>query len=230
MKLKRSWLRSPGDEHIVDGHVYARPELARRASVAIARFAVDADGPGYRKLGDPIFEMITEGRAHAPGYYSCGDLGAFTAFAVGCRDERIINRSTDGGDLPWAVGQNLGHLVFGSGTLFDHTPGDVPPLGAILYVTSPEHVCILESWQPEIGLCTTLDYGQFDRKIGVCGQRKQKSLARVGKEWIVGGRVLKGFLDVALLPLDAAAIVPESFEGGEDLPPGTMPEPGIPLL
>jgi hypothetical protein len=230
--MKRVWLREEGDEHIVDGKVFGRPELVRRASVALARYATDAAGAGGRRLGDKVFEAVTEGRASRPNYSTCGDLANWLEVCLGVRDETLVNRDNDGGDHPWQVGENLARVVYGKGNGFVWASGDaVPPPGAILYVCCPEHVCVLESWDQDTGEALTHDYGQWNMRFGgVCALALTKLVTRQGGQWIIGGRVLKGWLDVALLPLASSAIVPDDFEGGEALPEGSQQEAGIEVL
>ncbi|MCC6644846.1 MAG: hypothetical protein IT374_04655, partial [Polyangiaceae bacterium] len=44
----------------------------RAAAVEAARFA--CNGAAGRVLGDPVFELVTEGRNRWKGYSACGDL------------------------------------------------------------------------------------------------------------------------------------------------------------
>jgi hypothetical protein len=55
---------------------YPNEKALRRTAVNIARFACDGDHG--RVLGDPVFDMVTEGRAKFRRYSACGDFYALT--------------------------------------------------------------------------------------------------------------------------------------------------------
>jgi hypothetical protein len=122
----------------------------RAAAVDAARFA--CNGAAGRVLGDPVFELVTEGRNRWKGYSACGDLAHYVLRELGYRDERVLNRDDDGGEVPWKVGANLSRLVFGTGDAFVWAKGTRRPKpGDILYVAPPEHVCVLEELDEQRG-------------------------------------------------------------------------------
>lgn len=185
----------------------------RRAAIALGRFAVD--GENGRKPLDPIHEHVTEGRrsayerAAAKGskmvpYSSCGDLAHWVLTMLGCRDERVVNRTDDGGKLSWAVGANISRLV--GSPWYVHYNGGLPEVGDIVHVASPDHVCALlargEVWE-------TADYG--------CPYGKLHAF-RLGfsGRLTLRGRKLQGWIDLARVPLRESAIVPDLFDGELD--------------
>jgi len=172
----------------------------RSTAVAIASYACNGDDG--RVLGDPVFEEVTEGRNHWPKYSSCGDLPHYVLMRLGFRDERILNRSDDGGIRNWSIGQNLSRLVFKTGkALVWASIAKRPQPGDVLYLASPEHVCVLDSVDEAAGTITTFDYGQFDQKSGKpCGRRRVSAFRVQGKQLLVGKRVLRGWVDIARIP------------------------------
>lgn len=172
----------------------------RKAAVAIASHA--CGGSQGRVLGDPVFEEVTEGRARWPKYSACGDLPQYMLARLGLRDERILNRTDDGGAQPWSIGQNLSKLVFRSGKAFVWASVKLRPKpGDVLYVAEPEHVCVLETLDESAGTIATFDYGKFDSKLGKpAGRRCVSRFWLQGTKLLVGNRILRGWLDIAQLP------------------------------
>ena len=99
-------------------------DLTRRDTVIrLATYAVNGDKG--RDRGDPVHEEVTEGRyaqwvdakarkaSWAVGmvYSSCGDLVAWMLYRLGCRDERLVNRTADEGQTPWMPGRNVTNVV-----------------------------------------------------------------------------------------------------------------------
>jgi hypothetical protein len=179
---------------------FASETKLRRAAVETARFA--CNGEAGRVLGDPVFEIVTEGRNHWRGYSACGDLAHYVLRELGYRDEAVLNRNDDGGTVPWRIGKNLARLVFASGKAFIWARNDRrPEPGDILYVAPPEHVAVLESIDEAAGKIATFDYGQWDSKAQKpLGIRKVSRFAVKNGSLHVGSRVLRGWLDIARLP------------------------------
>lgn len=179
---------------------FATEDELRQAALAIARYACNGDEG--RVLGDPVFEEVTEKRNHWPKYSACGDMPQFMLMRLGLRDERILNRSDDGGTQLWSIGQNLSKLVFRTGKSFVWTSiTKRPKPGDVLYVAMPEHVCVLEKLDEKAGTIATFDYGLFDAKKGKPAGRRCVSRFRVqGKQLLVGNRILRGWLDIARIP------------------------------
>jgi hypothetical protein len=212
------------------------PELVRRAAVALARYAVDADGSGHRDVGDPVHEEVTEGRykqwldAKARGeawalkvfYSSCGDLPAWVLRCLGCRDESLVNRNDDGGEHPWAVGKNLQMLQGHPCTVKPaNDVGPSPGDPTFVETTSGGHVCILDTWRETApDEATSCDFGQPNGKL-----KKKKITA--APHLALDGHVVGWWLDITKVPLTESALVPNDFEGGVlDLNP--YPEVGVP--
>lgn len=179
---------------------YSSEDELRAKAVQIARFA--CNGAEGRVQGDPVFDLVTEGRSKWKGYSACGDLAHYVLREIGFRDERILNRDDDGGDAPWKVGANLSRIVFASGGAFVWAKRDLRPSpGDVLYVAPPEHVCVLEWFDEERGRVATFDYGQWDVATNKpAGRARETSFAVVGNALHVGARVLRGWLDLARLP------------------------------
>jgi len=172
----------------------------RAAAVEAARFA--CNGAAGRVLGDPVFELVTEGRNRWKGYSACGDLAHYVLRELGVRDERVVNRNDDGGHVAWKVGANLSRLVFATGDAFVWAKRDLRPRpGDILYLAPPEHVCVLERLDEEHGRIATFDYGLWDSTANKPAGRARETSFGVGATALrVGARVLRGWLDLARLP------------------------------
>lgn len=198
--------------------VLIRTEDQRRAaSVAIAAFLVG--GTVGRRPPDPIHEWVTEGRrttneraiaagAHQRPYSSCGDLAHAVLWCLGCRDEHLVNRDSDGGQTPWVMGVNISRLC-ASPAYVRATRGMDPHQGDVLHVQSPDHVSILGS--RGAGAWTTCDYGQ---PYGM--QRSRLAVRGSDGIWVVGGRRLVGWLDLQRVEYRESAIVPDDFDGAEE--------------
>lgn len=237
--MKRVFLVPPG-EPLTDGNGKLRgdPLVLRAASVELGRFAVNGDAG--RGIGDPVHEWVTEGRRkqyedalHAGaewaiklqktgGYSSCGDGGHWVLFCLGVRDERYVNRDTDGGTHPWAMGVNVSRLTeLPAYVRAARAPDQLPKPGDILHVAAPDHVDILESLDFGTNEVWTFDYGQ------PYGRRRKHLLTRRGSLVMVGDRVLQGWVDIEKIALAESALVPDSFAFGT-LDENPYPE-GIPI-
>ena len=172
----------------------------RAAAVAAARFA--CNGAAGRLLGDPVFDLVTEGRAKWKQYSACGDLIHYVLKQIGFNDEHILNRDDDGGTVPWKVGVNISRIVYSSGPAFIWARLALRPKpGDILYLAPPEHVCVLESIDEAAATIATFDYGQFNYAVGKpSGKRTVHAFAARDKSLRVGARVLRGWLDISKLP------------------------------
>lgn len=112
-------LANPSDLAVLDA------DLVRGAMLANARLATN-DSAG-RNQGDTLFEEITEGRQRCRGYSSCGDLIHWCLRRIGLRDERILNREDDQGDVTWRVSRNISLLRTGAAVIgFQRVHGLVP--------------------------------------------------------------------------------------------------------
>jgi len=221
--MKRVFLRSVGDpERNPDGSLYTDPTLLREASVAITRHATN--GVAGRSMGDPIFEEVTEGRQKNAGYSACGDLCHYDLECLGLRDESILNRTDDAGQVPWKVGVNVSRLVYASKVLVwaSKAPLDRPNRGDIVWVQSPDHVCVLTYWEDEIdevtgvltGQAYVCEYGGWTAERGYFGCENQHALGGKRGSIRFGARVLMGWLPIRALKLTQSACVPDDFDGG----------------
>lgn len=189
-----------------------------QAVKALAKYAVKGKLCAF---GNPIYDFVTEGRQVWPKYSSCGDLPQFILWALGCRDEHIVNRDAVGSG--WEIGQNLSKLVYGTKKHFvwaQHNDSRAPAVGDMLYVSMPEHVSIVIDWNVTAMTAVTCDYGQWDYKLGSCGKLKTHKLVctRDGHT-LVDNRTLQGWLDFTNIPFSARALVPEDFSLPEVPPP-----------
>lgn len=205
----------------------------RKAAVELVKHAVDARGKKYRVKGDEVFEEVTEGRCAFPRYSSCGDLPHWMLYRLGVRDERLVNRTDDGGKIPWAMGMNLSRLVYSTGKAFkwakEHMFSAKP--GDILYVRFPEHVEVVASVQGDPGTgtftITVCDYGQSVNGAPAGLYRTLQGTQKVSSKGIVqtiGGRELVGWVSIEELHLDAPAILEDWMDVGE--PVGSEGEEG----
>lgn len=218
--------------------VYLRtPNEIRAASVALARYA--CDGERGRHVGDPVFELVTEGRqsrtdkAHKAGaqmvpYSACGDLCHWVLRCLGVRDERLVNRSDDGGQTPWQVGVNVSRIS-GSKLL---TRGQLPEPGDIVWIgpdtpTGMHHVFICAACDGST--LVSYDYGQVDDVGRAAGAKKARAIQRVEDRYALGFRYLRGIIRIVDVPIKESAIVPDDFPLGE-LDDNPYPEPGVVVL
>lgn len=210
--------------------------IVRSAAVALARYAVDDDRG--RRTGDPVHDEVTEGRRAAyerayaagaawarnmpAGYSSCGDLAHWLLDRLGCRDERVINRTDDAGQIPWRAGVNVSRLRWAPWYVSASEHG-LPEIGDVIHVMTPgvigsDHVAVLVE-QTSRDQWVTADYGQPHGQLRVC------QLRDVSRGLQVRGRLLMGWISLALVPLTDSAVVPDDFVGGvEDDNPYRPPD------
>lgn len=203
----------------LDSEGRVKPDHRRRVALELAAYATN-DGQG-RDVGDPVHEAITEGRTkgneerRAAGspevpYSSCTDQIMWILSAMGCIDERIVNRTDDGGPTPWKMGKSLTMIVQAPGYQ-PASGGGAPAPGDILFLTDKGgHVCVLRVWDTLAGLATTDDYGQ------PYGRRRHRTLRRQGGVWTLDGRPLGGWIDLDAVPLEGPAKLPEGVEEAVD--------------
>lgn len=82
-------------------------ESRRRMAKKWCEFAVN--GHQGRLLSDPVYQHIVERRDQGPYYSSCGDLGHWILWTLGCR-EGWVNRADNKGG--WRRGKNISLLAF----------------------------------------------------------------------------------------------------------------------
>ena len=90
-----------------------------------------------------------------------------------------------------------------------------------------EHVCILDTWNPDSGQVVTHDYGNWDYQSNhpagrMCSGKLAHNAAGL---WMIGARTLLGWMDFSLLPLTEVPLVPQDFAAPDDDNP--YPEPGV---
>ncbi len=195
-----------------------RRELACR----LARYGVG--GARGRSVGDPVHEEVTEGRRRqyeialqagqewarrmqsaGGGYHSCGDLAHWMLYRLGCRDERLVNRTADEGAADWMPVRNITNIT-GSSAYRKARNGDVPKPGDILFLMDRGgHLAVLLDWDAERGEVDTADYGQ------PYGCVRIRTLAPSGGGWLLGGRPLDGWLDLDRVEWSAAPTLPEGL-------------------
>lgn len=203
----------------LDSEGRVRSLRRRDLALALAAYAVN-DGQG-RDIGDPVHELVTEGRTKANEerraagspevpYSSCTDLATWMLASMGCVDESLINRDDDGGRIPWQIGASLPRLVHAP-SYQPASKGGAPAPGDILFLTDRGgHVAVLRVWDELAGLATTDDYGQPH------GRRRHRTLRRQGGVWTLDGRPLGGWIDLDAVPLDGPAKLPAGIEEAVD--------------
>ncbi len=127
----------------------------REASAALAEYACGYDAG--RTKDDPVYTRVTEGRdvgAMRKHYSSCGDLGHWILWQLGCR-QPWVNRNPNGG---WRVGENISLLAKGKPPT---DPTWKPERGAILLVwtdgANNAHCCVALALAA--GTLQTANYG-----------------------------------------------------------------------
>lgn len=204
------------------------PDILRGAAVAIAKECAPL------KQGDKLFELVTEGRTDWPRYSACGDLCHFVLWALGVREERIVNRSHDGGRTPWRIGKNISMLVYRTGSAWVRNQHlNTPAAGDLLYVAntperqkelrsagrsnwSGEHVCVLDSVSNIINegyKAHTFDYGQVTAGVP-SGTYCTRTMSIYPHRTMIGSRQLLGWVSLPLMNYEESAWVPKSFVGG----------------
>ena len=231
------------------------PELdeaaVRAAIVSLAAFATrEAIG---RNKGDPVFELVTEGRqacwtvnGKVRCYSGCGDLVHFAFFrAAGASaypdDPKVratlapwINRREAFG---WKQGANLSRFVFSApkgawkfhckGEPWIAKPGDAVVIGE----GGAEHALIVRSFDPATGTLVSFDYGQwFAPAPNMPGEHGGKQITRRamrgtdGRLWLYSTTPPGRPL---LGRLDAIAALQPSAAAGDLLPalvPSSFPD------
>lgn len=230
--MKRVWLVDDAGALLNnDGTCRAAPHLVRAASVALAMHATGY--PSGRNPGDPVFEEVTESRvsenekrrkAGSPErvYYSCGDLANWVLTMLGCRDERLVNRTADGGEHPWNFMGARNNITMIAGCpqrrLHASFPQQLPGEGDVLFLDhAGGHVCVVQSWDDEAGMVHTEDYGQpYARSRARKLTRRSILHSRSGgiDRIYLDGSEVPWWLPIDMIPLHRAAIVPDSFVGG----------------
>ena len=182
----------------------------RDNAVALALYAVNA--PVGRHMGDPVHEEVTEGRyaqwrrardagqewAKRMVYSSCGDLAAWMLYRLGCRDERLVNRTADEGVKDWIPGRNVSaitsHAAYrrATGTDAAPQPGDV----MFLMLPPDGHISILCEWDEANAIAITADYGQPE------GARRIRKIRKQGGRWTLDGAQIGGWLDLDRVAFD----------------------------
>lgn len=177
------------------------------------------DGDTGRQEGDPVFELVTEGRQSANTarrlrgspevtYSCCTDLAHYLLWRVlleqlgdltdaqRARATSTIGRTEAAG---WRVGQGVSRLV--GDPCFERLRGLdwSPPPGSIVVIGEhgAEHVLIVED--TDQGQATSLDYGQFWARPGQPGRHGGRRCVRQfsdrGGRLHLGGRVVLGHID-----------------------------------
>lgn len=199
----------------LDSEGKIKPARRRDVMLALAAYATN-DGRG-RGLGDPVHELVTEGRRKqseerkAKGskevdYYSCCDLPHWAYACMGCTNEHLVNRTDDGGVIPWQVSVNLSRLR-GAAAFFVPRAGECAQPGDVMLINrAGGHACVVRSWDAA-GRVVTDNYG------GPYAHRKEQQATPDGRGgWLLDGSPVMGWLDLDQVPLDGPARLPEAVE------------------
>lgn len=149
---------------------------------------------------------------------TCGYLPGFLWYRLGCRDNRLVNRSEPQDGLTYHNAQNIACVVNGGkavGAWRDYHPGQAPPEpGDVLYFqdalfisgasTNPrEHVAMCVAFDAASGSLTTYDLGHSPDPEGNLVTRQMNadgSIAFMGST-----RKIVGIVDLTLVPMSAPA-------------------------
>ncbi len=214
----------------VDLNKYPK-DVLQLAIIALCYYAVD--GENGRTVGDPVFEMVTEGRQSRQDklclqnpkikrYSACGDLGHWVLKSIGCEDETLVNRSDDGGKTPWMDTKNLIMLDTSKYWQWWSSRGDkIPETGDIIIVSPPEHVLILESMnidmnlgEDQTGEVTVYEYGKIHKKtLKAAGQKNTHQVKKIKKDIFIDNRKILGWLKMKEIKLTKPAQLPDDFKG-----------------
>lgn len=173
---------------------------------------------------DAAFQEMTGGKFAAGFGSSCGFLASYVLMTIGCRDARILNREVDG--LVYTPGDNISRLVHGAQalgcwrTLADGgtpLPGDIPVCSN--GPPSSEHTFVFESSQLDASgneFWTSYDGGSptadsSSRHVMGAGARERIGAAQLA--FIGGPRGILGYIDLDLVPLDVAPLIPDPAGG-----------------
>lgn len=177
-------------------------DALRRAAVSIAREAVHG-GP---KLGDPMFEQVTEGRASWPGYSACADLPQYMWARLGLSLPKLDNRGPH-----FEPSLAITKIVSRTGDAYVPAdsgampqPGDVPFWAELVKTTVREHVGVLispvlpsaDGWR-----FRTADYGQRGgpENKPSAAERDRVMRREGGLLVLPDGRSLRGWVDLVRL-------------------------------
>lgn len=165
-------------------------------------------------LSDPRFEEVTQGRAHAAGYSSCGDLCHWLLWRLGCRIEHFVNRDEPDAGFRWASGKNVAYLgPYGLGPrlgCWTHFRlGQVPQPGDLVLVGDMakgevEHLFVLLEVSPDGLVWYSADFGQscVVKNVFVPCSKLQSRTLKGDK---LDGRTVLGWSNLAAVPLVEAA-------------------------
>jgi len=209
------------------------PRIYRECAIKLAAYACR---DGLIIHGDPLFEEVTEGRQTdmikwKKLYSSCGDLPHWMLKMLGCRNEKLVNRNDDGGEIPWVVGANLSRIIYSAQGSFIWSRQNklrFPKNGDVVYLGYPEHVGVVlgRSGSLNVGeipeAVILAEYGQVDDiKKGRTPTFKPAGKVRVhlvsrqyNGDILIGERSLFGWLDITTVGNDVPATVPKSFNIG----------------
>jgi len=198
----------PGVPGAVPGEV-VRPvrldgEALRRAAVGVALSAVH----GNPKLGDPVFEQVTEGRASWPGYSACADLPQYVWERLGLLSSMP---ALDNRGAHFEPSLAMTKIVSRTGDAYiPADSGAMPQPGDALFwaempvkTTVREHVGVLispvlpsaDGWRFQ-----TADYGQRGENNKPSAAQRDRVMRREGGLLVLpDGRSLRGWVDLVRL-------------------------------
>jgi hypothetical protein len=143
---------------------------------------------------------------------------------LGCRDEQFVNRTGDGGEHPWSFLGARNNITMLAGSPYRlthaHHPEEAPYEGDVLFLDhAGGHVCVVRSWDEDAGMVHTEDYGQpYARSRARKLTRRSILLPRSGGTYdriLLDGSEVPWWVPITSVPLHAAAIVPDTFAGGQ---------------
>lgn len=189
------------------------PALTLDEARALAREWCEyaTNGADGRRVDDPVYRWVTEGRDPGPGYSSCADLAHWLLTRLGVQ-AAWLNRD-EGDDAKWRSVVNVGRLcaspVGGNPVARKPEPGELFRTGDVLICwkrpdTRDAHVMVCA--RHEGGRLVTWDYGQgpmgvepwrASRAHVEAAKRTREVFERDGRWTFMTGKSIRSVLPLA---------------------------------
>lgn len=177
----------------------------RLAAVALAEYACNYE-KGRDKL-DPVYLEVTEGRdgpgpAQRKRYSSCGDLGHWILYRLGCRTTWVNRKEAPNG---YRIGFNV--TLLSSRGAIPSGKDWIPPEGAILVIANDSkngydsHVCV---WLGD-GRVANYGSGGMSEAISPGAKITKPALVWAGDHWRLGIKQIQRYIDAGRVALTATA-------------------------
>lgn len=172
----------------------------RFAAVALAEYACGRAG---RSKDDPVYTEVTEGRDSPPNrrsYSSCGDLGHWLLYRLGCR-EKWVNREAAPGGYRSTLNVSLlaAHGEAPGGSEWEPAPGDVLIIANQWPSGKDAHVCV---WLGD-GRVANYGAGGMSAAATPGANVTTPALSYHGGGWHLGTRRVQRYVSLERVPLTA---------------------------